>query len=101
MQTLIQREYLLFNPEFAGFQCSTAIPDQVADGTMRNDGVWFSVYYIGIPIDNNGNFFIEYFTFNCTQEEEVDWFLPREQMLIWLLSGGTTETKLPDPHWNN
>ena len=60
MQTLIQREYLLFNPEFAGFHCSTAVPDRAADGTTWNDGVRFSVYYIEIPIDNNGNFFFEY-----------------------------------------
>ena len=43
------------------FICSTAVPDRSADGTMQNDGVWFSVTYIGISIDNNGNFFIEYF----------------------------------------
>ena len=48
----------------------TKFPDRSGDGTMWNDGVWLSMNYINISIENNGKVFIEYFTFNCTQEEE-------------------------------
>ena len=45
MQTLIQREYLLFNSEFESFHCSTAVPDQAGDGTTWNDRNFFIEYF--------------------------------------------------------